>query len=164
MTPYFLPTVRDHLGRLADTLGELRRRVREAVAVEMGRVVSETVRDLLTAILRREPADRAAEVRTATRHRGDPWNDEDDSDATPETDADGPPPERAGSGFWPAVLSFGLTVAHWLLRRHPTWWPATGFGTIVAASPLARNPLARNALAAVATAAELVRLTGPSQP
>jgi hypothetical protein len=165
MTSSLLPILHDRITHLADTLAELRRRVREAVAVEMGRVVSETVRDLLTALLRRdtaEPEPMAPYRPTHLRH--DDWADEDEPGVDPVADTDVPAtaPARSGSRFWPAVLSLGLTVARWLLRRHPPWWPAAGFGAFVAESPLVRHPLARSSLAVVATAAELVRLTNPS--
>jgi hypothetical protein len=158
-----LPILRDRIAHLADTLAELRHRVREAVAVEMGRIVSETVRDLLTDLLRRDPADREslAYHRLTPDPRHEAWADE-ISDLEPAPVAEDPAPDRTGSRFWPAVLSFGLTVARWLFRHKTGWWPISGFGSRVVESPLVRHPLTRSSFDAVATAAELVRLTAPT--
>ena len=59
MTRSILPQVRDRLIQLTETLHHLKDRVRDAVATEMGRVVSEAVRDVLTTALtarREEPS------------------------------------------------------------------------------------------------------------
>ena len=76
MTSPVLASVRDRLVRLAETLGHLKVRVREAVATELGRAVADTVRDLLTAVLRSRPVgDDDADERRFRQRPTDPWAD-----------------------------------------------------------------------------------------
>jgi hypothetical protein len=93
-----LPILRDRIAHLADTLAELRHRVREAVAVEMGRIVSETVRDLLTDLLRRSAVDPDAtdDPRTAHTARHDDWTNDDKLDRGAGCGADRPPRGKGG--------------------------------------------------------------------
>jgi hypothetical protein len=163
--------------QLADQLVELRSRVREAVAAELGRVVADAVRDLLTAFLRGRPPDRPdVPDRRSGRSRADPWDDDPDDwrrgdddgygrnddeldgrSRRPMTGGHDPPPPTS----WASALSAGITATRWLLAQGLRAWPCVGAGIVVGAASLAGGPAVRTVLAAAVTALELVCLTLP---
>jgi hypothetical protein len=172
VTSPVLESIRDRLVRLADTLGQLKVRVREAVATELGRAVADAVRDLLTAVLRSRPVveEDADERRFRSRPTNswadddpDPWADDeprDDPDGDhlrPQPDPSPTAPPRSAS--WAPALSVGVVVARWLLTRRLRPWPCIGVGVAIGAAALIGGPVVRAVLAAVATAADLVSLT-----
>ena len=163
--------------QLAEQLHELRSRVREAVAAELGRVVADAVRDLLTAALRGRPPDRpGTEYTRPGRGRNDPWDDDpDDWDRDgddeseryrDESDERQPPPgptpyNSRPSTPWASALSAGIVATKWLLARRLRVWPSVAVGVMVGAASLAGGSVVRTVLAAVATALDLVCLTHP---
>jgi hypothetical protein len=180
VTSPVLASVRDRLVRLADTLGHLKVRVREAVATELGRAVADAVRDLLTAVLRSRPVvDEDADERRSRqgptdpradrRPPRDPWADDDpdpwagdDPREDPDEHRHQPEPSTTSpprSASWASAVSVGAVLARWLLTRRLTLWPCVGVGVALGAAALAGGPAVRAVLAAVATAADLVSLT-----
>lgn len=144
--------------RLNDNLQNLRRRVREAVAGELGRAVGEAVQDLLQTYVR-GPAI------PATTHPSRPYGDEDDDegwDDDPYRCA--PPPRTATSVAAPAAsentrmtqaVATGLAAARWASERRLPHWASAGFGLLATAFAWCGGPLVLACTAAVATAADL---------
>ncbi|QEL17397.1 hypothetical protein [Limnoglobus roseus] len=162
MSHPLIPHVRDRLVRLTDALVQLKARVREAVATEMGRIVAECVNDVLAAAVRGRPAappppqHRAYRPATARWDDGDdPPAEEDDEDDVASGDRSAPPP-TAVARTWPAAVSAGLLAARWLLRRRFPGWPCLGVGLAAALAALTGHPAVVAALGAVAAATDLV--------
>jgi hypothetical protein len=162
---------------LAEQLHELRSRVREAVAAELGRVVADAVRDLLTATLRGRPPDHSGttDLRPG-RSRADPWDDDpddwlrDDEDEYrryPDEPDERPPPSgptpitTRPTSPWASALSVGVVATRLLLARGLRVWPCVGVGVAVSALALAGGQAVRAVFAAAATALDLVCLTQP---
>ena len=159
MTPSIMPSIRDRLIHLTATLHHLQDRVRDAVATEMGRVVSEAVRDVLTTALRVRPGE-PAPTRPDHRYQTDRWseNDADDrSDPDPSSRRTPSPPAPASP--WAATLSVGVLVAKWLWGHRVPLGPCVGVGVLAAVATLTGGPVVRASLAALAAAADLVNRT-----
>ena len=164
--------------QLAEQLHELRSRVREAVAAELGRVVADAVRDLLTAALRGRPPDPESTTHRRPGHlRDDPWDDDpddwerdggDDYSRYPDEPDERPtqsrptPNDPRPSTPWASALSVGIVATRWLLARKLRVWPSVGVGVAISTLALAGGPAVRAVLAAVAAALELACLTHPS--
>ncbi|QEL17773.1 hypothetical protein [Limnoglobus roseus] len=155
MTHPLIPHVRDRLVRLTDALVQLKARVREAVATEMGRIVAETVNDLFAAAVRGRtaiPPPQHRPYRTATAR----WNAVDDPAAEA---ADAVDRSAAASNpvapSWPAAVSAGLLAAQWLWQRRLPWWPCLGGGLAAGLAALIGHPAVVAALGAVTVAADL---------
>ena len=163
MTSSIFPPIRDRLIHLTETLHQLKDRVREAVATEMGRVVADAVRDVLTAALRVR-ADEPSHPRPDRRYRADEWSEDDPDfwdDDRPDPD---PSPRRtpsppAPASPWAAALSVGVLVTKWLWGHRVPLGPCVGVGALATAATLHGGPVLRASLAALATAADLVNLT-----
>ena len=69
MPTSFVPNIRDRLVQLTDALQQLKERVREAVASEMGRIISDSVRELLTTALRGREKETVSRTRIIIPHR-----------------------------------------------------------------------------------------------
>ena len=163
MTPSIMPSIRDRLIHLTATLHHLQDRVRDAVATEMGRVVSDAVRDVLTAALRARLGE-SAPTRPDHRYRADPWSDDDaddwdDDQPDPDESPRRTPPPPATASPWAAALSVGVLVAKWLWGHRVPLWPCMGVGVLAAAATLTGGPVVRASLAALAAAADLVNRT-----
>ena len=161
MTRSILPPVRDRLIQLTETLHHLKDRIREAVATEMGRVVSEAVRDVLTTALtvrREEPPRPRADPQSWTED----WS-EDDPDAGEDDRADAELSSSAPASPWATALSVGVVAAKWLGTQRVSVWPCLGGGVLATTAMLSGGPVLRATLVAVATAWDLVALT-QSQP
>lgn len=155
MSAPLIPFVRERLVHLTDTLNQLKDRVREAVAGEMGRIVSETVRDVLTAILRPDPHD---EPRSRVEYRSS--NDPDDwEEDRSYRMADSPQREVIRKTPFAAAVSVGLLVWRWLWQRRFPLWPCLGAGAIAGVATYHGGPVVHASLSAVASAADLVQLT-----
>jgi hypothetical protein len=174
VTSPVLESIRDRLVRLAETLGQLKVRVREAVATELGRAVADAVRDLLTAVLRARPvSEQDADERRFRSRPTDPWvdddpdpwaddeprDDPDDDRLRPQPDSSPTSPPRSAS--WAPALTVGVVLTRWLLVHRLRLWSYLGVGVALGAAVLAGGPVVRAVLAAVATAADLVSLTQP---
>ncbi|QEL17654.1 hypothetical protein [Limnoglobus roseus] len=158
-----IPHVRDRLVRLTDALVQLKARVREAVATEMGRIVAECVNDVLAAAVRGRPtpvppSNRAHRPRPAGRWAApddpvDPDAGDGDCGVTPvdRPAAAGPPAARP----WPAAVSAGVLAAKWLWQRRLPWWPCLGGGLAAGLAALTGHPAVVAALGAVAAAVDL---------
>ena len=163
MTASILPPIRDRLVHLTETLHHLKDRVREAVATEVGRVVAEAIRDVLTTALRVR-AEEPLHPQPDRRDRADQWSEDDPDpwdDDRPDPD---PSPRRtpsppAPASSWAAALSVGVLVVKWLWGHRVPLWPCLGMGVLATVATLNGGPVVRASLAALATAADLVNLT-----
>lgn len=156
--------------RLADSLADLKVRVRAALATELAGAVGLAVRDVLVAALVERALTAPARHPRGWREDGygdhdrwgeprDPWADPGDYDPS-----DRPP---ARSGYDPchepvpavptaAALAVGVNLGRWWLARRGTVPGALGFGLLTAILGLAGGPVARAALAVLAAAADVL--------
>ncbi|QEL16854.1 hypothetical protein [Limnoglobus roseus] len=162
MSHPLIPHVRDRLVRLTDALVQLKARVREAVATEMGRIVAEAVNDLLAAAVRGRPATPPPSPHRPYRPATARWDDdvddpavEDDEDDVASVDRSATP-SNAVARTWPAAVSAGVLAARWLLRRRFPGWPCLGVGLAAGLAALTGHPTVVAALGAVAAATDLV--------
>lgn len=176
-----LVTQRCH--RLAESLGELKLKVRAALATELAGAVGLAVRDVLVAALidRVLAAPTRPVPRTPTPSRPGGWRDDEDEDrdrwggpkdpwADPD-DYDARDRGRTPTGYAreeydevdppPAVpvaaaVAVGVNVGRWWLARRGTVASAVGFGVLATALGLAGGPFARAALAVLAAATDVL--------
>ena len=121
------------LRQLAETLTELKTRVRSAVAVETASAVSQTVKDLLLVALGSRTQEsfspRNRDWRyDAASHDAASWADEDEFADEPEWSSHPvrEPEPDAPVSRWPDVLSVAsATVNAWANHRLPAWAAAT---------------------------------------
>lgn len=155
--------------RLANTLAELKERVRTAVAGETGRAVGDAIRDLITAALTGRLSRTV--YRTAGDGRDDDrdhW-DEDDEYRRPSydhrryQDEDDSPARQSvrAATNWPTAFAAGAAAARWWACRRMSGWAAVGLGLLVGVATIAGGPVARAGLALVAAAADLVPALHP---
>jgi hypothetical protein len=157
--------------RLTDTLGELKARVREAIAGETGRAVAEAVRAAVAHALAGDSPDDD----DSRRHRSppDPWDDPPaDRWADPgewaDADDDTPPPSLPGPGLSGSdrtrlAVAAGLAAGRWVLSRGPL--PAAiVVGGLVALAVLFGGPATHAAAAALAAAADLSAVSRALRP
>lgn len=167
--------------RLADSLGELKVKVRTALATELAGAVGLAVRDVLIAALidRVLAAPTRPAVRPPTPPRPGGWRDDEDEDrwggpkdpwadpdeyetrdrgrtptryAREEHDEVDPPPAVPVA----AAVAVGVSVGRWWLARQGTVASAVGFGVLATALGLAGGPFARAALAVLAAATDVL--------
>jgi hypothetical protein len=161
----------DRVRRLTATLSNLRDRVREAVAGEMGRAVGDAVRDLLTAVLHgREPIPptppRYHPASSPVDEYGpeDPWDDEEDWHEPPRTrtrlDEPEPPnaePATASSPRrWATAVTVGFALARWFVARRLPTLPALAVGIVTTAVILSSGSLVQTSLATLEIARDLL--------
>jgi len=166
--------------RLADSLGELKIKVRAALATELAGAVGLAVRDVLVAALidRMLSAPTRPAVRPPTSRPGgwrdeededrdrwgspkDPWADPDDYDTrdlarTRYEHEEYDEVEAAPAVPTAAVIAIGVNVGRWWLARRGTVPAAIGFGVLATALGLAGGPIARAALAVLAAATDIL--------
>ena len=157
-----------HLG---GTLGELRVRVRAAVAGEVGRAVAEAVREVVGSALLPGPAGPRARARPYPgagygrydAHGRDTWDDDDEDrrwagGRTVSDEVEGGPPVTDPP---PAatVLAVALTAGKWWLGRAGSPLGATALGVAVAGAVLTGGPVARAAVAVLWAANRLLAAT-----
>ena len=169
-------TTRCH--RLADSLAELKVRVRAALATELARAVGAAVRDVLVVALvdrmiaptrsspSRPPAPRATGWRDENERERDewgyvkdPWEDPDEDrprlpgrytlDDVEEAEPMPPLPVAA-------AVAVGVQAGRWWLARQGTVGAAVGLGVLATGLGLAGGPVARAALAVLAAATDLL--------
>jgi hypothetical protein len=137
---------------LAATLGDLKDRVRTAVAAETGKAVADAVRDVLTAALGGRPAAPPAYGR-ATPPRD--WDDDDDPDDWDNRDGRFVSPPAA-IPRWPTAVALAAAAARgWAARRLPGW-AAAAVGLLAGAAAAIGSPLLTAGLAAAGAVAGLV--------
>ena len=163
--------------RLADSLGELKIKVRTALATELAGAVGIAVRDVLVAaLLERILLPMRPTVRPATPSRPDRWDDEACDRWGGPTDPWIDPDEyehHARTPTWyeqaerdevappPAVpvavaIAVGVNVGRWWLARQGTIATSVGFGVLATALGLAGGPFARAILAVLAAATDVL--------
>ncbi len=160
--------------RLADSLGELKVRVRAALATELAGAVGLAVRDVLVAALVERVLAAPTRTPAPAPHSGgwredgygdrdrwgeprDPWADPDDDprDRTPARhERDEPEPVPAVPTA--AALAVGVNLGRWWLARQGTVPGAIGFGLLATVLGLAGGPVARAALAVLAAATDVL--------
>lgn len=162
--------VTDRLHRLASTLGELKVRLRAALASELGRVVGAAVRDVLVVTLTqrliapdrpvysaRWPDDEEERWGESQTTR-DPWEDDDtygvEGRPTPRSDRN----ESQPTPTVPActAVAVGVHVGRWWLARRGGLLGAVATGVLIATLGLAGGPVARATLAVAAAAADVL--------
>jgi hypothetical protein len=162
---------------LADSLGELKVRVRAALATELAGAVGTAVRDVLVVAL----VDRMIAEPTRSPHSSprtgawrdeeydrdrdrwgeprDPWADEYDprdrvpSRATHHDREEAEPPSVVPAA---AAVVVGANVGRWWLSRRGSVAAAVGLGVLATGLGLAGGPVARAALAVLAAATDLL--------
>jgi hypothetical protein len=160
------------LSGLAETLSELRERVRVAVAGELGRAVGDAVRQVVQAVVAgntKPPApqtpasrwhDEDDDDRDGWGRPRDPWHGRDDEDdygrRTPLRREPSPDESPAASASVPAAIAAGVFVTRWWLLRRGTLLAAAGLGVGVGLLGMAGGPLARAAVAVLAATAEVL--------
>ena len=165
-SPSILPQLREGLFQLGENLHRLKDRVRQAVAVEMSRVIADALRDLLTATLcvrddemPRYPSQQQYPPRSYSKEEDDSWDDDSPHSAHSQRPVT---LSAAPASFWTAAVSVGVLAAKWLWTRRLPFWPWLSVGLLVGASTSKGRPAFRAALAALATAVDLVALTQPN--
>lgn len=170
-------TARCH--RLADSLAELKVKVRAALATELAGAIGTAVRDVLVvALVDRLVASPRTTPPPATRpttswrvdeddrerdewgYRKDPWGEPDEDDRRP-APARYARDEREEVEPVPAVptaaaVAVGVNVGRWWLAKNGSVPAAIGFGVLAAGLGLAGGPVARAALAVLAAAADIL--------
>lgn len=166
--------------QLADSLAELKLKVRAALATELAQAVGTAVRDVLVVALvdRMITPARTIPTRTSSsrtpnwradgdeRERDqwgypkDPWEDPDeyDRDRTPTRYARDEPEEFEPMPAVPAAaaVAVGVNVGRWWLARKGTVAAAVGLGVLATGLGLAGGPVARAALAVLAAATDVL--------
>ncbi len=171
-----LVTQRCH--RLADSLVELKGKVREAMATELAGAIGVAVRDIVIVALidrlvntpprspTRPPMPRAGGWRDEESDRDrwgepkDPWGDTDDYDRPgklsryelDERDDD----ESAPAVPMTTAIAVGVNVGRWWLARNGTTHTAVGLGILATALGFAGGPFAHAVLAVLAAATDLM--------
>ncbi len=150
--------------RLTDTLGELKERVREAIAGETGKAVGEAVRHAVAHALTGGAGEDSLRHRPPPDPWDDPhadlagWHDADDDPPPPLPD----PPSNVADRTRLAVAA-GLAAGRWVLSRG-SLAAAVAVGTLVALAVLfggAATHAAARALTAAADLSAVSRALGP---
>ena len=164
--------------RLADSLGELKLRVRAALATELAGAVGTAIRDVLIVALidrmiaaparsRRPPArtggwrdDEADRDRDRWGEPRDQWADPDEYDARDRAPAryahDEEESEPMPAVPMAAAVAVGANLGRWWLARKGSVAAAVGLGVLGTGLGLAGGPVARAALAVLAAATDLL--------
>lgn len=169
-------TARCH--RLAESLAELKVKVRAALATELAAAVGTAVRDVLVVSLidrlaapnrvgsPRPPAPKVSSWRDEDDrerdewgYRKDPWDESDeDRDPVPIRYSRDEPEEAETRPAVPtaAAVAVGVNIGRWWLARQGTLAAAVGLGVLATALGLAGGPVARAALAVLAAASDVL--------
>ena len=165
--------------RLADSLAELKVKVRAALATELAGAIGTAVRDVLVVALVDRMIAPARSDSTPTPPRTTGWrSDADDRERAqwgypkdPWDDPDDEPRNRRRSRYEPeepddvdttpavptaAAVAVGVNVGRWWLAKKGSVPAAIGFGVLATGLGLAGGPVARAALAVLAAAADIL--------
>jgi hypothetical protein len=171
--------VTEQLRQLAGTLTDLKGRVRQAVAGEVGRAVAEAVGEVLVAVLGGQLAsmpkwagrpNRYDPFGTAPANGYGPeaWDDPDApgwdpsyAGLRPTTVDDGTSEQERSSVevLGPAALAVAVAASQWWLAKRGSPWGAAGAGLAAGATLLAGGPMARTALAVLLAVHRLLAAT-----
>lgn len=154
-------TLATHVGSLAESLHDLRRRFRQAARYEVARVIAEALRDAATMIVC-GPAPMPAMPRSPSSTWDDPWNDPlEDPWHNPGfgavVDADDHS-QRPLLCLSPAVLA-GVGAARWSYMRSRQIGPAVLIGLVVTLAATIGGPSVQSLLRAWAVVNDLLRET-----
>ena len=163
-----LDYVLKRLNRLTDTLGDLKERVRDAIAGELSRVVAQTVQDFVQCFVRGQPLPTPQHhpppQRSQWQDDEDPWAEEQEREynrenhrefeAETEPDEDLPPPQT--NDRWQRAVEIGTTVLRWCLFGR--WKPLVGIGVagLAATATYMGGPTILAGASVVLAAAELI--------
>lgn len=168
-------TARCH--RLAESLAELKVKVRAALATELAQAVGIAVRDVLVvALIDRLVAPTRSPAPRPSAHRPTSWRDEDERERDewgyPKDPWDEPDEDRHRSAGRYAIeepevepmpvvpaaaaVAVGVNVGRWWLARKGTVAAAVGLGVLATGLGLAGGPVARAALAVLAAATDVL--------
>ena len=166
MISTYWPPLHDRLVRLAESFQQLKERVRDAVATEMGKVMADAVRDWVTTALQGRMPTRLSpeETEFASPRSSDGWDDDHWAEEEPHYEApvhDASPEPKVSS--WAAALSLGFVAAKWLIIRRLPFVPSVGAGVLLGAFALVGGPLVQASLAAATAAADIVAITRTEQ-
>jgi hypothetical protein len=166
--------------RLAESLAELKIRVRAALATELAGAIGSAVRDVLVVALvdrlvtptrpavTRPPVHRPTGWRDDEFDHGrerdewgyvkDPWDEPDEDRRTPARYSLDEPEEAEAMPAVPAAaaVAVGVNVGRWWLARKGTVGAAVGLGVLATGLGLAGGPVARAALAVLAAATDVL--------
>jgi hypothetical protein len=171
--------VTEQLRQLAETLTDLKTRVRHAVAGEVGRAVAEAVGEVLVAVLGgqltsaprwsgRTPHYDPFGPGSANEYGPDGWDDPDSPGWDPSYGTLRRPANEDDSTddavstddvVGPAALAVAIAASQWWLARRGSPWGAAGAGLAAGATLLAGGPLARTALAVLLAVHRLLAAT-----
>ncbi len=163
----------ERLHGLAETIIDLKVRVRAAIATELGRAVGIAVRDVLVIVL----SERAIDHYRPARPDGwdgnggtDAWDS--DTDRWDEPGRYSPGRNRDDSYADPdsspvpaaVAVAVGMQVGRWWLARRGNLTGAIGAGVLIAAIGLTGGAAARAALAVLAATADVLTATAVLKP
>jgi hypothetical protein len=162
MTKHVLVQLRN----LGDALGELRVRVRAAIAGEVGRAVAEATREVVGRALLGKLGDREVPTRARyDRYQGyarDPWDDPESGPQWAESEHVEEPvgvAEPADPPPMAAAVAMAWTAGKWWLARAGSPLGATALGVAAAGTVLAGGPAARAVLAVLWATHKLLAAT-----
>lgn len=135
-------TLLDHVNSLTESMRTLKARVRDAVAQEVSRIVSETVQEVLQFLLQRRET---APPKWSSR---DSWDEDETDDCRSSVMTDARP-----AGTWKSLASY--LISWWFARSTRSWWPALAIAGVGLAA-CTQQPLVLAAIAAVQAATELL--------
>lgn len=156
--------VSDKVRDLADSLTDLKVRLRLALAGELAQLVAQAVGDVVRSLV----AGRAESVPTRSSSRSwderDPWDEQDDDprryDPYEREDSDEDPVATLpASAAAPIAIAAAVHVVRWWLGRKGHLLGAIGIGLGVGFLGLTGGTLVRSALAALTAAADLIAIT-----
>ncbi len=173
------PIVTQRFNKLADTLADLKVKVRTALAAELASAVGIAVRDILVVAMIDQmiatpsrPATRTPPSHTGWRDdegERDRWGEPKDPWADPDEDEVHRDRMYSRSGYrerdeevstptvpTAAAIAIGVNVGRWWLARRGTTVSAIGIGVLATALGLAGGPFARAALAVLAAATDVL--------
>lgn len=157
--------IRDQLARLARTIGELRERVRAAVAGEVGRAVGGAVREVVEAVAAGRPTPPAAAAGRWHDGAAGRWDDDPDDAWDDDPDAEDGYARRTAPDAGPAAVGVaaavtaGVAAARLWAARTGRLVSAVGLGLGVGLLGVLGGPVARTAVAVLAATADLLAAT-----
>ena len=135
-------TIGRHLSALADSLADLRGRLREAARIEVARTIGEALREATHSLIV-GPSRRSASVRPAPKQWDESW-DPDDDPWEESVDFREPISRKtpfANASRAPLALSAGFGVARWTFARSGQVVPAMALGVTIAGISYFGGPL-----------------------
>ncbi|HXD85228.1 MAG TPA: hypothetical protein VN641_01960 [Urbifossiella sp.] len=141
---------------LADSLADLKVRLRDALAGELAQLVARAVGDVVRTLVAGQAGREPPPVRSWHEH--DAWDDFDHEEDFVEEVAPGAPGSSAAAAA-PIALAAAVHAVRWWLGRRGTLAGAVGLGLGVGVLGLTGGAIVRYALAALTTAADLLAVT-----